>query len=60
MCGAMGRFSGSVPPNSIIVPDDKLCVVVLNNVIPTRSEQIGLELADIVLGQTAKPATDLK
>jgi len=56
----MGRFSGSVPPNSIIVPDDKLCVVVLNNVIPTRSEQIGLELADIVLGQTAKPATDLK
>ena len=29
-------------------PDDKLCVIVLNNV-PTRSEQIGRELAGIAL-----------
>jgi CubicO group peptidase (beta-lactamase class C family) len=45
--GGIHGFSTSI----LRFPDDKLCVVVLNNVIPTRSEQVGLELADLVLGE---------
>jgi CubicO group peptidase (beta-lactamase class C family) len=43
--GGIHGFSTSI----LRFPDDELCIVVLNNIIPTRSEQIGLELADIVL-----------
>jgi len=44
--GGIHGFSSSI----LRYPDDKLCVVVLNNVVPTRSEQIGRDLAGIVLG----------
>jgi CubicO group peptidase (beta-lactamase class C family) len=49
--GGIHGFSSSI----LRYPDDKLCVVVLNNVIPTRSEQIGRDLAGIVLAHSPKP-----
>jgi len=50
--GGIHGFSSSI----LRYPDDKLCVIVLNNVVPTRSEQIGRELAGLVLSQPAKAA----
>lgn len=45
--GGIHGFSTSI----LRYPEDMLCIVVLNNVVPTRSEQIGRELAAIVLEQ---------
>jgi len=49
--GGIHGFSSSI----LRYPDDKLCVVVLNNVVPTRTEQIGRDLAGIVLSDSPKP-----
>ncbi|HMC11032.1 MAG TPA: hypothetical protein VKH44_07070, partial [Pirellulaceae bacterium] len=54
--GGIHGFSTSI----LRYPDDKLCVIVLNNVIPTRSEQTGRDLAGIVLGNPANGGTEAK
>jgi CubicO group peptidase (beta-lactamase class C family) len=54
--GGIHGFSSSI----LRYPDDKLCVIVLNNVVPTRSEQIGRDLAAIVLGLPTKTSAAAK
>jgi CubicO group peptidase (beta-lactamase class C family) len=47
--GGIHGFSTSI----VRYPDDKVCVVVLSNVIPSRAERIASELARIALGSGA-------
>jgi CubicO group peptidase (beta-lactamase class C family) len=44
--GGIHGFSTSI----LRIPDDKLCVVVLCNVVPARVDSIGMDLAKIALG----------
>jgi CubicO group peptidase (beta-lactamase class C family) len=53
--GGIHGFSTSI----VRYPDDQVCVIVLNNVVPTGSERIARELAGMVLGLGAK-GTDPK
>jgi len=50
--GGIHGFSTSI----VRYPDDKACVIVLNNVVPVGSERIARELAGMVLGLGAKAA----
>src|SRR5262245_37099591 len=48
--GGIHGFSTSI----VRYPDDKVCVIVLNNVVPVGSEKIARDLAGMALGLAAK------
>jgi CubicO group peptidase (beta-lactamase class C family) len=50
--GGIHGFSSSL----VRYPDDKLCIVVLSNIIPAPTDRIAHELAAIVLGESAAEA----
>jgi len=53
------EHTGSVPGFSAFIlrfPDDRVCIIVLSNSTPVNREQIGNDLAAIVLGQPSQGA----